>query len=168
MITIEILLHFLTTILGFSAALYVVCQPHPVFAVMALIFLALITALRWWVYGAFFFSLILLLIYLGAVLVLFLFVVMTLSQQHNFTMDTPQSSRFYNTLVGSIIFWFVCQKAEDLSHEPYCDLSVVSISEVLVVNSEVLMQLVGLFLLLAMLVAVILLGSNSSIKKDNL
>ncbi len=169
MITTEVFLQCITTIFGASAALYVVLQPHPVFALIALILLALITALRWWIYGAFFFSLILLLIYLGAVLVLFLFVVMTLSQQCDFSIVARKSWFFYKALVGSIILAAGYFQFENLPpHEPYSNLSVASISEVLVVNSEVLMQVIGLFLLLTMFVAVILLESILAIKKDKL
>ncbi len=163
MLAVPLIVQILSTLCASSIALYIVLQPNPVLAVFSLIGLALVTAIRWGAYGAFFPGLLLLLIYLGAVLVLFLFVVMTLSQQHAFPALSRKKSihvqcAFFVTsiaLLGSFRY-------EDLS---YSNLSNPVVLDALMTNSEVLMQFIGLFLLLAMLVAVILL-KKSHHKKD--
>ena len=167
---VENILQMVTTLLGISAALYIVLQPHPVLAVLSLILLAFVTAVRWWSYGAFFFSLILLLIYLGAVLVLFLFVVMTLSQDHKFLEISRRSWRIYQSIVLAVSFGYLYQhiagNSIEQSAKTYVDLSAHHVAQVLSARSEVLMQWVGLFLLLAMLVSVMLLSKKSVVKKE--
>ncbi len=156
------MLDLMTTLLGLSTALYVVLQPHPVLAVLALIFLALITAVRWLSYGAVFFALMMLLIYLGAVLVLFLFVVMTLSQEHKFLEMSSQSWRAYYALVlagtcGSVYPWMrEGIKPIDI------DFSVHNVAFILSDHAEMLMQWMGLFLLLTMFVAIMLLSKTQN------
>jgi len=167
---VENILQMVTTLLGISAALYVVLQPHPVLAVLSLILLAFVTAVRWWSYGAFFFSLILLLIYLGAVLVLFLFVVMTLSQDHKFLEISIKSWRMYQKIVLGVslgyLYQHISSNALVQDSRAYVDLSAQHVAQVLCEKSEVLMQWMGLFLLLAMLVSVMLLNQKSVVKKE--
>lgn len=67
-----------TMCLGWVFAAYVVTQPHPVRAAFALIGVIACAAVHWAALAAPFLALLLLLIYLGAVMVFFLFIVMTL------------------------------------------------------------------------------------------
>src|SRR5471030_3168439 len=72
------LLFLILSSLSIFGALLVITSNHPVRAVLALVFTFVITAMNWLVIETEFLALALILVYVGAVMVLFLFVVMML------------------------------------------------------------------------------------------
>lgn len=78
MINTAQLSHLPLTLLGWLLAAYVVTQPNPVRAAFALIGVIVCAAAHWAFLSAPFLSALLFLVYLGAVMVFFLFIVMTL------------------------------------------------------------------------------------------
>jgi NADH-quinone oxidoreductase subunit J len=166
---LENALQFATTLIGIGFALYIVLQPHPVLAAYSLIALAIMTAIKWWLYDAGFFALILLLIYMGAVLVLFLFVVMTLSQESQEPIEKISLKNGIGYFFFSMITirYYVKQIYSPIAiHTGLPIHSVQNLSVIIFKDSTMLLQWIGLFLLLTMLVAMILLLAPLSIKKE--
>lgn len=159
-------LNFITTAFAMIIAVFILRQSNPVTAAFALIVLAAVTAIRWALLGASFFSLILMLIYLGAVLILFLFVVMTLSQKNKLENEIQKyswqsvlgSAIGIIVLIGSASYYPIFSQKNDLSH---VTLDINFVLNALSINAEVLMQMVGLFLLLALVVSVLLVKKNN-------
>lgn len=160
------ILNFMITGLSILMALVILRQHHPVKAAFTLILLAALTALRWALLGAGFFALILILIYLGAVLILFLFVVMTLSQKESLQNELQQYSSksilgFFIGILALLGFASYYPVFLENHYVAHFALDTDIVLNALSINAEVLMQMVGLFLLLALVVSVLLVKRSS-------
>lgn len=89
-----------TMLLGWIFAAYVVTQPHPVKAAFALIGVIACAAIHWAALAAPFLGLLLLLVYLGAVMVFFMFIVMTLPTSIEKTLPFHRKSLYAPLIVA--------------------------------------------------------------------
>jgi len=156
------------TIIGWILALEVINQPHPVHATLALIGLALITAIQWGMVGFDFLALLLVLVYLGAVLVLFLFVVMTLNQQKvpALSLKVRMKRYFFPAILALLMSQTVFSNNTQIQNHISQNIQPQEIALALFSEYGVLIQGVGLFLLVAMIVCLLIIQNPLAKKSE--
>ena len=163
------------------SSLLVILSKNPIHSVLFLILVFFNTAILFIFLNAEFLSMILLIVYIGAVAVLFLFVIMMLDinvakLRKSFLNYLPLAS-----LIGFIIFlelfYVVSQSKLDIADEASVSLNIGDkflnntkiIGNILYTDYFLLFQLSGIILLVAMIGAIILtLRKRSGAKKQNI
>ena len=146
-----------TMLLGWLFAAYVVTQPDPVRAAFALIGVFCCAATHWWRLQAPFLAILLLLVYLGAVMVFFLFIVMTLPQseeaQEAFNPKSLTPPLLITALTAPLLAWSLTKKGIH-ALDPQSSAGFHALGVVLFEQYGVLLQYLGLLLFVAMVVSV--------------
>jgi NADH-quinone oxidoreductase subunit J len=148
-------------LIGWLAASYVVTQPDPVRSVFALIVTVACLAVHWSHIGATFLALLLLLVYLGAVMVFFLFIVMTLPKDNaaraqQYSWQQSCIPLFLALITGPALASSLTTKGISVLKNS----SLLKMSQISVIIFEkygVLLQYLGLALFVTMLVVVAIL-----------
>ena len=105
---------YIFSILALLFACCVVCLTNCVYSVLSLILCFLCTACIWLLLNAEFFAIILVLVYVGAVLVLFLFVVMLIDVQKNILRSF--FTKFFSLIFLLFLMYFVFSYFFDLNY----------------------------------------------------
>ena len=114
---VEIIIFYIFSLLLLSSAIAVVTVNNPVKSAISLVFSFFSSAILWLLLNAEFLSIILILVYVGAVMVLFLFVVMmldiNLSQaREGFVKYLPIGTIVFATIAGLLSYFFYNQFEE--------------------------------------------------------
>jgi NADH-quinone oxidoreductase subunit J len=151
-----------------ASAVMVVTQRNPVHSVLFLILAFFNAAALFLIAGAEFLAMILVIVYVGAVAVLFLFVVMMLDIDFARLREGFQRYAPFGAVVGGILFlelvlvlgtWTFADQADDLRLSPNPGASVTNaeaIGRILYTDYVYLFQASGLILLVAMIGAIVL------------
>ncbi|MEQ8655363.1 MAG: NADH-quinone oxidoreductase subunit J [Kiloniellales bacterium] len=179
---VETIAFYLFSAITIAAAVMVVSARNPVHSVLFLILAFFNSAALFVLMGAEFLAMILVVVYVGAVAVLFLFVVMMLDI--NFA-ELRQGFLQYlpiGGLIGLILFvelaavlgaWVVAPEAAQMAQRPIPASSEVSntlaLGRVLYTDYAFLFQLAGLILLVAMIGAIVLtLRQREGVRKQSI
>ncbi len=150
-----------------AAALQTVLLKNPVHACLSLILAFLSSSVLWMLLEAEFLSLILILIYVGAVMVLFLFVIMMLNKniidhfRKNFYAYLPMTLLLVAILMGEMIYIIIrgidsSQPAQIFHPKEVSSSNAHAIGKILFEQYLLAFEVVGIILLLAIVVAVVL------------
>ncbi|MEO1190115.1 MAG: NADH-quinone oxidoreductase subunit J [Pseudomonadota bacterium] len=179
---VETIAFYLFSAITIAAAVMVISARNPVHSVLFLILAFFNSAALFVLMGAEFLAMILVVVYVGAVAVLFLFVVMMLDI--NFV-ELRQGFLQYlpvGALIGLILFvelafimgaWAIAPEASTLVEQPQQPVSEVSntlaLGRVLYTDYAYLFQISGLILLVAMIGAIVLtLRHRPGVKKQSI
>ena len=110
--TIDAIVFFISAVVAVFGATMVIAQRNPVASVLYLIVSLVAQAVLYVQLGATFMGIVLIIVYAGAILVLFLFVIMLLNLRgrEDLADHTPPLGRFTKYLVSALLFielWFV-------------------------------------------------------------
>ena len=172
--------YFFSTIAVFSAIMVTVSR-NTVYSVFFLILVFVSVSILFIMIGAEFLGMIMLIVYVGAVAVLFLFVVMMLNVTEQFTKRTSRKGFINNisvgTIVGSIIFlellvviggWKYKDTFSPISDVKFNLSNTHALGNVLYTEYIHLFQISGMILLIAMIGAITLTFSKrENIKRQN-
>ena len=163
---IELVTFFIFSTLLIFTALKVITSSNPVLSAVNLVFSFFFSAVLWLLLGAEFLSIILILVYVGAVMVLFLFVVMMLDI--NIAKESAAYVKYLPVGIGVfivfnilVIFFFV-NTFENIDYNAVKNINVISESNtenlgyVLFTEYIIEFEIAGLILLLGILSAIVL------------
>ena len=163
---IELVTFFIFSALLISTALKVITSSNPVLSAVNLVFSFFFSAVLWLLLGAEFLSIILILVYVGAVMVLFLFVVMMLDI--NIAKESAAYVKYLPVGIGVfivfnilVIFFFI-NTFENIDYNAVKNINVISESNtenlgyVLFTEYILEFEIAGLILLLGILSAIVL------------
>ena len=161
----------LITFMFFSALLVftsikVITSSNPVLSAVNLVFSFFLSAILWLLLGAEFLSIILILVYVGAVMVLFLFVVMMLdiniAKKSAAYIKYLPAGLFIFVVFNVLIIFFIINTFENIDYNAVNSITVISDSNTenlgFVIFTDYLLEfeIAGLILLLGILSAIIL------------
>ena len=168
MLAHSIFFYFFSSITVFSALMVIVSR-NTVYSVFFLISVFVSTSILFIMIGAEFLGMIMLIVYVGAVAVLFLFVVMMLNVSEPFKIKTPKKRFINNLSVGSIVGiiilselfvvvggWKYKGKFINLNNQDFTISNTRAIGNVLYTDYIHLFQVSGIILLVAMIGAITL------------
>lgn len=172
----QIVIFYLFSCLSLLFACFVVCLRNTVKAVLSLILCFFFTACLWLLLNAEFLAIVLILVYVGAVLVLFLFVVMMIdvtTEDLNYT-----TYRFYAVFVCVVLFFFISYNFlnfnclvlftridSDIKFlNILCDTKVSNLGVLLYTSRLFVFELAGILLLVGIVSAIVL--SFRGVQKD--
>ena len=163
---IELVTFFIFSTLLIFTALKVITSSNPVLSAVNLVFSFFFSAVLWLLLGAEFLSIILILVYVGAVMVLFLFVVMMLDI--NIAKESAAYVKYLPVGIGIfivfnilVIFFFI-NTFENIDYNAVKNINVISESNtenlgyVLFTEYIIEFEIAGLILLLGILSAIVL------------
>ena len=163
---IELVTFFIFSALLIFTALKVITSSNPVLSAVNLVFSCFFSAVLWLLLGAEFLSIILILVYVGAVMVLFLFVVMMLDI--NIAKESAAYVKYLPVGIGVfivfnilVIFFFI-NTFENIDYNAVKNINVISESNtenlgyVLFTEYILEFEIAGLILLLGILSAIVL------------
>jgi NADH-quinone oxidoreductase subunit J len=155
---------YLLSVVLIASAVMVVAARHPVHAVLFLVLCFFNAAGLFLLLGAEFLAFMLIIVYAGAVAVLFLFVVMMLDLRKRETSQTPRKSFIFGLGVGAVLLallalgaaaWHAGPIAPPSAHDASLD-NTQALGRVLYTDYILPFQTAGLILLVAMIGAVVL------------
>ncbi len=163
---IELIIFFLFSTLLIVSSIKVITSPNPVLSVINLVFSFFFSAVLWLLMGAEFLSIILILVYVGAVMVLFLFVVMMLDiniakKSASYIKYLPVGLAVFIIFNILIIFFFI-NTFENIDYNAVKNITIISESNTenlgyLLFTKYILeFEIAGLILLLGILSAIVL------------
>lgn len=100
----ETLIFFLFAALAVGSAVVVVVHKNPVYSTMSLVLTLFSVAVLFVLLGAPFLAALQILVYAGAIVVLFLFVIMLLNVQREEMVHTGQSAQRWAAILGAVVF----------------------------------------------------------------
>lgn len=100
----ETLIFFLFAALAVGSAVVVVVHKNPVYSTMSLVLTLFSVAVLFVLLGAPFLAAVQILVYAGAIVVLFLFVIMLLNIQREEMIHTGQSAQRWAAILGAVVF----------------------------------------------------------------
>lgn len=179
--TVTLLAFYLFAIMGVGSALLVIVARNPVHSVLWLILAFFSTAGLFILMGAEFVAMLLVIVYVGAVAVLFLFVVMMLDVDFAELKGGIQRFMPLGLLIGLILLielglvfghWQMADNADALLQSPTPELSqahnTIALGQLIYTDYIYLFQASGLILLVAMIGAIVLtLRHRTDIKRQN-
>lgn len=181
MIMFSDLIFYMFALLLLASCTMVISVRNPVYAVLYLIFAFFNTAGLFILIGAEFVAMILVIVYVGAVAVLFLFVVMMLdikdvSLKERFVPYWPVTLLLGGVFTGELIFLIVYRFkdfAEGIFHFPSGGsahtTNTKEIGEILYTDYFYIFQLIGVLLLAAMVAAIVLtLRYRPGVRRQNI
>ena len=163
---IELLTFFIFSLLLIVTSIKVITSSNPVLSAIYLVFSFFLSAVLWLLLGAEFLSIILILVYVGAVMVLFLFVVMMLDI--NIAKKSAAYIKYLPVGIGvfiifnALIIIFFINTFENINYNAINSINVISESNtenlgyVLFTDFIVEFEIAGLILLLGILSAIVL------------
>ena len=176
-----IFLFFIVSIIIITSSLLVILSKNPIHSVLFLILVFFNTAILFLFSGAEFLAMILLIVYIGAVAVLFLFVIMMLDINITKLRQTFLNYLPIGLFVGFIIllelFYVVSQSKLNFAQTSSIDNNISSqildntkiIGNILYTDYFLLFQISGIILLVAMIGAIFLtIRKREGIKKQNI
>ncbi len=163
---IELIIFFLFSTLLIVSSIKVITSSNPVLSVINLVFSFFFSAVLWLLMGAEFLSIILILVYVGAVMVLFLFVVMMLDiniakKSASYIKYLPVGLAVFIIFNILIIFFFI-NTFENIDYNAVKNITIISESNTenlgyLLFTKYILeFEIAGLILLLGILSAIVL------------
>ncbi len=163
---IELIIFFLLSTLLIVSSIKVITSSNPVLSVINLVFSFFFSAVLWLLMGAEFLSIILILVYVGAVMVLFLFVVMMLDiniakKSASYIKYLPVGLAVFIIFNILIIFFFI-NTFENIDYNAVKNITIISESNTenlgyLLFTKYILeFEIAGLILLLGILSAIVL------------
>ncbi len=163
---IELITFFIFSVLLIFTSIKVITSSNPVLSAVNLVFCFFLSAVLWLLLGAEFLSIILILVYVGAVMVLFLFVVMMLDiniakKSAAYIKYLPFGIMIFITFNVIIIFFFI-NTFENIDYNAIKNVKIISESNtenlgyVLFTDYILEFEIAGLILLLGILSAIIL------------
>ena len=162
----ELTTFFIFSFLLIFTSIKVITSPNPVLSAIYLVFSFFLSAVLWLLLGAEFLSIILILVYVGAVMVLFLFVVMMLDI--NIAKKSAAYIKYLPVGIGVFIIFniliivFFINTFENINYNAINSINVISESNtenlgyVLFTDYIVEFEIAGLILLLGILSAIVL------------
>jgi len=165
-VNIELTTFFIFSFLLIFTSIKVITSPNPVLSAIYLVFSFFLSAVLWLLLGAEFLSIILILVYVGAVMVLFLFVVMMLDI--NIAKKSAAYIKYLPVGIGvfiifnALIIIFFINTFENINYNAINSINVISESNtenlgyVLFTDYIVEFEIAGLILLLGILSAIVL------------
>ncbi len=153
---VETVIFSFLSIISIFLAIYLIQEQNPVRSALALMGIFLMTAINWFILNAEFLAITLVLVYLGAVMVLFLFVIMMLPQQNNLQKKIKKYREFFITL-AMLLFGlykvnsYITINQTNLIIEPF---NIYKFGIELYKNYLVHLEIAGLILLVAMIAGV--------------
>ncbi len=163
---VELITFFIFSSLLIITSIKVITSSNPVLSAINLVFSFFLSAVLWLLLGAEFLSIILILVYVGAVMVLFLFVVMMLDI--NIAKKSAAYIKYLPIGIGvfiifnALIIFFFINTFENINYNAINNIEVISESNienlgyVLFTDYIVEFEIAGLILLLGILSAIIL------------
>ena len=163
---IELIIFFIFSLLLIFTCLKVITSSNPVLSAVNLVFSFFLSAVLWLLLGAEFLSIILILVYVGAVMVLFLFVVMMLDiniakKSAAYIKYLPLGIGIFLAFNALVIFFFV-NTFENIDYNAVKNIEIISTSNtenlgyLLFTKYLVEFEIAGLILLLGIISAIIL------------
>lgn len=163
---IELIIFFIFSLLLVITCLKVITSSNPVLSAVNLVFSFFLSAVLWLLLGAEFLSIILILVYVGAVMVLFLFVVMMLDiniakKSAAYINNLPLGIGIFLAFNALVIFFFV-NTFENIDYNAVKNIEIISTSNtenlgyLLFTKYLVEFEIAGLILLLGIISAIIL------------
>jgi len=163
---IELITFFIFSLLLVFTCLKVITSSNPVLSAVNLVFSFFLSAVLWLLLGAEFLSIILILVYVGAVMVLFLFVVMMLDiniakKSAAYINYLPLGIGIFLVFNALVIFFFV-NTFENIDYNAVKNIEIISTSNtenlgyLLFTKYLVEFEIAGLILLLGIISAIIL------------
>jgi len=163
---IELITFFIFSLLLVFTCLKVITSSNPVLSAVNLVFSFFLSAVLWLLLGAEFLSIILILVYVGAVMVLFLFVVMMLDiniakKSAAYIKYLPLGIGIFLAFNALVIFFFV-NTFENIDYNAVKNIEIISTSNtenlgyLLFTKYLVEFEIAGLILLLGIISAIIL------------
>ena len=163
---IELITFFIFSLLLVFTCLKVITSSNPVLSAVNLVFSFFLSAVLWLLLGAEFLSIILILVYVGAVMVLFLFVVMMLDiniakKSAAYINYLPLCIGIFLAFNALVIFFFV-NTFENIDYNAVKNIEIISTSNtenlgyLLFTKYLVEFEIAGLILLLGIISAIIL------------
>ena len=148
------LMFYIFSSLILISACCVVCLTNCVYSVFSLIFCFLCTACLWLFLNAEFFAIVLVLVYVGAVLVLFLFVVMLVDVQENITYDF--FLKFLYMFLLFVLFFLILYYFFNINYFSY--LKINEYLKIMFYEYDPRIEVLGVFLCVSRLFEFILIG----------
>tara|TARA_B100000035_G_C21015138_1_gene561430 strand:+ start:114 stop:710 length:597 start_codon:yes stop_codon:yes gene_type:complete len=165
---------FFSTLLVFTS-IKVITSSNPVLSAVNLVFSFFLSAILWLLLGAEFLSIILILVYVGAVMVLFLFVVMMLdiniAKKSAAYIKYLPVGLFIFVVFNVLIIFFIINTFENIDYNAVKNITIISDSNTenlgFVIFTDYLLEfeIAGLILLLGILSAIILTYRRNSNNK---
>ena len=165
---------FFSTLLVFTS-IKVITSSNPVLSAVNLVFSFFLSAILWLLLGAEFLSIILILVYVGAVMVLFLFVVMMLdiniAKKSAAYIKYLPVGLFIFVVFNVLIIFFIINTFENIDFNAVKNITIISDSNTenlgFVIFTDYLLEfeIAGLILLLGILSAIILTYRRNSNNK---
>ena len=163
---IELITFFIFSLLLVFTCLKVITSSNPVLSAVNLVFSFFLSAVLWLLLGAEFLSIILILVYVGAVMVLFLFVVMMLDiniakKSAAYIKYLPLGIGIFLAFNALVIFFFV-NTFENIDYNAVKNIEIISTSNtenlgyLLFTKYLIEFEIAGLILLLGIISAIIL------------
>jgi NADH-quinone oxidoreductase subunit J len=163
---IELITFFIFSLLLVFTCLKVITSSNPVLSAVNLVFSFFLSAVLWLLLGAEFLSIILILVYVGAVMVLFLFVVMMLDiniakKSAAYINYLPLGIGIFLAFNALVIFFFV-NTFENIDYNAVKNIEIISTSNtenlgyLLFTKYLIEFEIAGLILLLGIISAIIL------------
>ena len=163
---IELIIFFIFSLLLIFTCLKVITSSNPVLSAVNLVLSFFLSAVLWLLLGAEFLSIILILVYVGAVMVLFLFVVMMLDiniakKSAAYIKYLPLGIGIFLAFNALVIFFFV-NTFENIDYNAVKNIEIISTSNtenlgyLLFTKYLVEFEIAGLILLLGIISAIIL------------
>jgi NADH-quinone oxidoreductase subunit J len=157
----ETLIFFIFAALALASSLMVVGHKNPVYSTMSLVVTLFAVAVLFVLLGAPFLGALQILIYAGAIVVLFLFVIMLLNLQKEESAQTGRGAQFWAGLLGAVIFLgmvgLVFWRAGRPELQPITEdlVSLKSLATALFTEYLLPFEIVGLLLLVAVIGATV-------------
>lgn len=156
-------------------SLRVILTDNPVLSAIFLVFSFFVSAVLWMLLGAEFLSIILILVYVGAVMVLFLFVVMMLDinvarKSAAFIKYLPAGIIVF-VAFNAIVIWFFINSFENIDYNAVKEIHIISESNtenlgyILFTNYLLEFEIAGLILLLGIISAIVLTYRKNQFNK---
>jgi NADH-quinone oxidoreductase subunit J len=172
---ISLIFFYLFALLLVTSALFVIIAKNPVHSVLGLIMCFVVSAGLFIITGAEFLSMLLIIVYVGAVAVLFLFVVMMLDVNLSNAKSNVFKNAYVGTIIASIIFISIVaviyaniSKSSQMSVQFIQENNTLSIAEVLYTKYFLHFQMSGIILLVAIIGSISLtLRKRDNIKKQD-
>ena len=177
-LSLSAVLFWIFSILGIGSALMVICNRNPVASALSLVMTMVFVAALMILLGAFFLGTIQVLVYAGAVMVLFLFIIMLL----NLKAETSRRFSKFFILGGAVVcaavgffIWNVIKQQNTLakfanleSLPTQSSSDVKTLGRLLFTQYLLPFQLTGILLLVAMIGVILLCSKESPSKQERI
>jgi NADH-quinone oxidoreductase subunit J len=165
-----LIIFYILAVLSVLSALYVVFTDKPVYSVLGLIFTMICIAGQYILMNAQFLAAVHIIVYAGAIMVLFLFVLMLLNLNNETEPQKNEKFKFIGTLTGGMLMLTILGSMRGVSELPIAqhqinDLGLVkNLGKVLFTDFVIPFEISSILFLAAM-VGAVLIGKNQITEK---